>query len=95
MQLKRVAFSLFLLGVGTYIWLPTPDEIVIYPVFGFFLSYILHMSLIYGVLLAAIIYRGTGSACLLSALLVGGKTAYRQLRERFKRNRKPTNVVSG
>ena len=88
MQLRRVAFSLFLLGVGIYIWLPTPDEIIIYPVLGFFLSYILHMPLVYGVLLSMIIYRGIGSACLLTALLVGGRPAYQQLKERIRRKKK-------
>jgi len=57
MQLKRVAFSLFLLEVGAYIWLPTSDEIVIYPVLGLFLFYVMRMSMVYGVLLAVIIYR--------------------------------------
>jgi hypothetical protein len=92
MQLKRVAFSLFLLGVGTYIWLPTPDEIAIYPVLGFFLSYLLNVSLFYGIVFAMVIYRGIGSACLLSALLIGGKTAYQQFIVRFKRKSKTTTV---
>jgi len=84
MQLRRVAFSAILLGIGLYIWLPTPDEIIIYPVLGFLLSYFLHTALVYGVLLSMIIYRGTGSICLLCALLVGGKPIYYKLKERLK-----------
>jgi hypothetical protein len=87
MQLRRVAFSAILLGIGMYIWLPTPDEIIIYPVLGFSLSYFFHMSLVYGVLLSMIIYRGTGSACLLTALLIGGKPIYYKLKERLKRKK--------
>jgi hypothetical protein len=38
MRLRKVAVSVFLLGLGVYIWLPTADEIVIHPTFGLFLS---------------------------------------------------------
>ncbi len=82
MQIRRVAFPVFLLGLGLYIWLPTADEVFIHPVFGLFLSYLLHIPFLYGVLLSIVIYRAIGSASLLSALLVGGKPVYRKLRER-------------
>jgi hypothetical protein len=36
MQLRKIAVSAFLLGLGVYIWLPTADEIVIHPTFGLF-----------------------------------------------------------
>jgi hypothetical protein len=87
MQLRRVAFSAILLGIGIYIWLPTPDEIIIYPVLGFLLSYFFHTGLVYGVLLSMIIYRGIGTICLLTALLIGGKPIYYKLKERLKRKK--------
>jgi len=90
MQLRRVAFSAILLGIGIYIWLPTPDEIIIYPVLGVLLSYFFHTGLVYGVLLSMIIYRGLGTVCLLTALLIGGKPIYYKLKERLKR-RKPSS----
>ena len=94
MQLRRVAFSIFLLGVGLYIWFPTPDEIVIYPVLGFVLSFLLHVPLIYGVLLSMFIYRGIGSGFLAGALMVGGKQAYRKMKERFAGFRNRNKAVS-
>jgi hypothetical protein len=86
MRLRRVAFSTFLLATALYILLPTADEIVIHPVFGLFLSYALHMSFVYGVLLSFIIYRAVGVVCLLGALLIGGKPIYNKLKERFRKN---------
>jgi hypothetical protein len=85
MRLRKVAVSLFLLGLGVYIWLPTADELVIHPTFGLFLSYIMHINYAYGLLLSIIIYRGVGSAFLLIALLLGGKSIYYKLREKLKR----------
>jgi hypothetical protein len=86
MRLRRVAFSTFLLATALYILLPTADEIVIHPVFGLFLSYALHVSFVYGVLLSFIIYRAVGVVCLLGALLIGGKPIYNKLKERFRKN---------
>ena len=86
MRLRKVAVSVFLLGLGVYIWLPTADEIVIHPTFGLFLSYIMHINYAYGFLLSIIIYRGVGSACLLIALLLGGKPIYYKLREKLRKH---------
>lgn len=85
MRLRKVAFSALLLAVSLYILLPTADEIVIHPVFGLFLSIVLNVPLVYGVLLSIIIYRSIGLACLLIALLVGGKPIYSKLKERFRK----------
>ena len=84
-MLKKVAFSAFLLALSLYILLPTADEIVIHPVFGLFLSIVLKVPLVYGVLLSIIIYRGIGIACLLTALLIGGKPIYIKLKEKFRK----------
>ena len=83
MALRKVAFSTFLLASSLYILLPTPDELVIYPVLGLTLSLGLHMPLVYGVLFAMIIYRGLGVTCLLNALIIGGKPIYYKLKERL------------
>ena len=85
MRLRKVAFSALLLAVSLYILLPTADEIVIHPVFGLFLSIVLNVPLVYGVLLSIIIYRSIGLACLLIALLIGGKPIYSKLKERFRK----------
>jgi hypothetical protein len=85
MQLRKFAVSAFLLGLGVYIWLPTADEIIIHPTFGLFLSIVLHINYAYGVLLSIIIYRITGSACILGSLLLGGKPVYDKLKEKLRR----------
>jgi acyl-CoA synthetase (AMP-forming)/AMP-acid ligase II len=85
LRLRKVAFSAFLLAVSLYILLPTVDEIFIHPVFGLFLSIVLNVHLVYGVLLSIVIYRSIGFACLLIALLIGGKPIYINLKERFRK----------
>jgi hypothetical protein len=87
MQLRKVAVSAFLLGLGVYIWLPTADEIVIHPTFGLFLSIVLQINYAYGVLLSIIIYRIIGSACILGSILIGGKPVYNKLKEKLKKNK--------
>jgi len=93
MRLRRVAVSAFLIGLGIYIWLPTADEIVIHPTLGFFFSYVFSINIVYGVLLSVLLYRGIGSACLLGGLFLGGKPAYRQLRERLKGKKVQPNIL--
>jgi hypothetical protein len=87
MQLRRIAVSAFLLGLGIYIWLPTADKIVIHPAFGLFLSYALNINIAYGVLLSILIYRGIGSGCLLGAIFLGGRPVIIQLKEKLKRRK--------
>ena len=89
MPLRKVAFSVSLLALSVYILLPTADEIIIHPILGLFLANVLNLPLIYGVLLSIIIYRGIGIACLLGALLIGGKPIYYKLKERVRKNQKP------
>jgi hypothetical protein len=70
-----------------YILLPTPDELFIYPVGSFFFSVALHMPFVYALVLTMIIYRGIGAACLIGALLIGGKPIYYNLKERYRKRR--------
>ena len=62
MRYRKIAFPAFMLAMSLYILLPTADEIFIHPAFGLFLSYILQIPLVYGVLLSFIIYRTVGLA---------------------------------
>jgi len=87
MTLRKVGFSAFLLALATYIFLPTPDEIVIYPVAGLFLTYALHISFVYAVLLITLLYYGAGVVSLLGALLVGGKPLFDNLKDRYRKRR--------
>ena len=45
------------------------------------------MPLVYGVLLSIVIYHGVGLACLLGALLIGGKPIYYKLKEKIAKFR--------
>ena len=83
MQVRRFAYSAFLLSTALYILLPTPDELVIFPVGGLFFSYVFHLSFVYGVLFTTLMYYGGGVACMLAALLTGGKPVYYKLKQKF------------
>ena len=91
-MLRKVAFSTFLLAYSIYIFLPTPDELFIYPAAGLFLMFTLHISIVYAILLVTLFYYGSGVAALLSALLIGGKTIYHMLIEKLGKRR--TRLVS-
>jgi hypothetical protein len=80
MTLRKVAFSAVLFSASVYILLPTPDELVIYPVLSLFFAYAFHLPIVYGVLLSMILYRGLGGLCMLGALVIGGKPIYHKLK---------------
>lgn len=87
MRFRKIAFPAFMLGTSLYILLPTADEIFIHPAFGLFLSYILHIPLVYGVFLSIIIYRTIGLGCLFAALVSGGKPIYYKLKENWAKSK--------
>jgi len=86
-MIRKVALSTFLLGFSIYVFLPTPDELFIYPVVGLFLSYTFHISIVYALLLVTLFYYGAGAAALVSALAIGGKPIYNNLKERYRKRR--------
>jgi hypothetical protein len=85
MYLRKTAYSTFMLAFALYIFLPTPDELVIYPVVGLFLTCTFHVSIVCAVLLITLFYYGAGVVSLLGALIIGGKPIYLSLKERCKR----------
>jgi hypothetical protein len=89
-MLRKVALSTFLLGFSLYIFLPTPDELVIYPAVGLFLTYTFHISFVYAALLITLFYYGSGVVALLSALLIGGKPIYNSLKEKWTKRKTQT-----
>jgi hypothetical protein len=82
---KQVSLAIVLLSVALYILLPTWDELFIHPVFGLYLSQVFDLPVIHGTFLSVIIYRSIGVLCLLTALLIGGKSLYQKLKARFKK----------
>jgi len=85
MHLRKTACSAFLLAFALYIFLPTPDELVIYPVVGLFLTCTFHVSIVFAVLLITLFYYGTGAVSLLGALIIGGKPIYLNLKAKCER----------
>ncbi len=80
MQISKVALTAFMLTVSLLILFPSPEELVIHPAFGLFLSSQLHVSTVDGILLSIVIYRLIGAGCLCGAFLVGGKSVYYSLK---------------
>lgn len=83
---RRVAISTFLLAFSLYIFLPTPDELVIYPVGGLFLAYVLHLSFVDAIILITLLYYGSGVLALAGALLIGGRPMYRLVKEKYRKS---------
>ncbi len=83
MHFKKIAFSAAMLAISIYILLPTAEEILIDPTFGFFLSYVFNLPYVYGVFLSILIYRMIGLVCLATAVLVGGKPTFFLLKEKM------------
>ena len=86
-MLRKVAVSTFLLAYSTYIFLPTPDELVIYPVAGLFLTCTFHLSVFYAALLITLVYYGSGTVSLIGAFLIGGRPIYGLLGQRIRKRR--------
>lgn len=86
-MLRKVALSTFLLAFALYIFLPTPDELFIYPTVGVFLTYTFHISFLLAVVLITIFYYGAGAVSLMAALLIGGKPIYYSLKEKYRKKR--------
>lgn len=86
-MLRKAAVSTFLLAFALYIFLPTPDELVIYPVGGLFLAYVFHLSLVDAFLMITLLYYGSGVLTLAGALLIGGKPMYRLIKEKYLKSR--------
>jgi len=86
-MLRKVALSTFLVALALYIFLPTPDQLVIFPAGSLFLSYAFHISIVYAVLLVSLFYYGAGTVALIGALLIGGRPIYCSFRERFRKRK--------
>jgi hypothetical protein len=77
---KNISIAIVLMGVSLYIILPTPDEIVVYPAFGFIFSNLFNMPFIQGAFLAIIGYHTVGVLCMTGSFLLGGKQMLEKLR---------------
>ena len=86
-MLRKVALSTFLLAFSLYIFLPTPDELFIYPAVGLFLTYAFHISFLFAIFLVTLLYYGSGVVSLSAALLIGGKPVYHLLKARLRKTR--------
>ena len=91
-MLRKAALATFLLGFALYIFLPTPDQLVIFPSVSIALSFALHISIVYSLLFVSLIYYGSGIVALGCALLIGGKPIYNNLLQRY-RKKKPQQLT--
>jgi len=87
-MLRKLAVPTFLLAFAVYIFLPTPDQLFIFPAGGLFLAYALHISIVNAVLMVTLFYYGSGAVSLLFALIIGGKPIYQNLLLLMTRKRK-------
>lgn len=86
-MLRKAALATFLLAYAIYIFLPTPDQLLIFPGGGVALSFVFHISIVYALLLVSLFYYGSGAVALSCALLIGGKPIYRHLLRRYRKRR--------
>jgi hypothetical protein len=84
MRFGKVAFSAFMLGLGVYILLPTPEELVVHPVAALSFAYLFNLPFLDGVLLSIVLYRLAGVLCLFSAIAVGGKPVYYMFKDKMQ-----------
>ncbi|MGO8805396.1 MAG: hypothetical protein ACLQO7_02165 [Candidatus Bathyarchaeia archaeon] len=88
-MLRKVALSTFLLAISLYIFLPTPDELFIYPTVGLFLTYAFHVSFLFAIFLITLVYYGAGVISLVAALLIGGKPIYHMFKTKLRKTSVP------
>ncbi len=77
--LKKLART-SLLGAGLYILLPTPDGVIIHPLFGSLFSHISGMSFKQGIVISIVTYTAIG---VILCLIGVRKQIYRKLKTRF------------
>lgn len=82
--MKKIVIATFFLIIGLYILLPTPDDIVIDTTGAILLYKFYEIHPLQGYIITFFVYRGLGVICAIFALLLGGKTIYKKLRERNK-----------
>ena len=86
-MLRKAALATFLLAYAIYIFLPTPDQLFVFPGGSIALSFVFHISIVYALLLVSLLYYGSGSVALTCALLIGGKPIYHNLLQRYRKRR--------
>ena|SRR5208337_2028422 len=86
-MIRKVALSTLLLAFALYIFLPTPDELFIYPTVGLFLTNTFHISFVYAGLVITLSYYGSSVVALLGALTLGGKPIYNNLKQIYRKRR--------
>ena len=84
-MLRKAALATFLLAYSLYIFLPTPDQLLIFHGGSLALSFVFHISIVNALVIISALYYGSGSVALTCALLVGGKPVYHNLGRRYRK----------
>ena len=80
---RRLPLAFALMASGVYIIVPTPDELVVHPLMGCFLSRYLNVSFQTGVMLSIGTYLVIGFAFIVSSIVIGGTVILDELNRRM------------
>ena len=77
--------SIFLLSLGIYLTIPTPEDVVILGTLGKYISGAFDLSAGKGILYATLTYKGIGVALLCAAMILGGAYIRGKLKSKVKK----------
>lgn len=77
--------SIFLLSLGIYLTIPTPEDVVILGTLGKYISAVFDLSAGKGILYATLTYKGMGVALLCAAIILGGAYIREKLKSKVKK----------
>ena len=76
--------SVFLLSVGVFLTIPTPEDIVILGGLGKYVASIFNLSTGKGILYTTLIYKGAGVALICIAVILGGSYVQEKLKSQVR-----------
>jgi len=76
--------SVFLLSVGIFLTIPTPEDIIILGGIGKYMSSVFNLSTGRGILYTTLIYKGAGVAMICVAVVLGGSYIQEKLKAQVK-----------
>ncbi len=89
---KNISIAIILMGVSLFIMLPTPDEVIIYPVLGFIISNLFNVPFVEGALITVIGYHTVGILCMTGSFMLGGKQMLEKLRVDIREYMHPQKI---
>ena len=81
---RRLPLAFALMVTGLFMFVPTPDELLIHPCSGYVISKLFNMDFKSGVLWSIGVYNGIGVVFVLLSILLGGKVVIAELNVRVE-----------